>query len=302
MKPIPVFSKTSGLNVNADAGTIDYDFKNGIAQLQVAADVDINDKGRIHLTQGGFTVLEAETFYSLWRDERDTYVCKGSNLYLVNADLSTTLLYTGLNGDWVYFCQVQDEVLFSDGLAHKTIKAQEVIPWPYTDRRSSKSLKHMLQVPPAINLTFYLGRVFFTIGDTLFWTELNLLGLYSPAHNHITFEDDITVVAAVEQGLFISTDEKTWFMRGSDPHTFKQSKAPVGPAIHRRSVALQRRDGFQLGLNQPGDCIFFTTNYGAAIGTSYGEIVILNQNTVMYPQVKNGACVVHNNQLRQVLY
>ena len=301
MNPTTIFKKSTGLNVGVSPGSLDYDFENGISQLQVAVNVDINDSGYVCLTNGGYTQLESGEFYSLWQDEQACFVCKNNFLYKVNNDLTLKELKNDLSGNWVYFCQVGKETYFSDSVVMGRIIGEEVFPWLNTTYKSPSD-RDIIPVKPGKNLTFSAGRILFTIGNVLFWTELHLLGVFSPAHNNIVFESDINVIAKVENGLFVSTDNKTWFLQGTDPHSFKQTLMPVGPAIHNHSVAMQTRDGFQLGLNQPGQCIFFTTDYGAAIGTPGGEIIIMNENTVMYPDCKTGATVLHGNQLRQVLY
>ena len=302
MELVTLYSKSIGLETLIPPSEVTFDPDTGISGLAVGVDIEIDNSGRVRLTKSGFTTLFSGSYHSLWRDTGDAFVCVGTNLYKINEDKSLHLVVGGLFGSYVDYAQLGIDTFYSNGYQHGFIRNATNNSWVYSDRTASPSLHHMKVVPAFNHLAIADNRIYFSIGDTLFWTEMGLYGLYTPARNHVAFGSKIRMIRSVKGGLFVSTENWTWFLYGHDPHSFKQSYEPMGPPAHEWSVTSQHCDGMEIGLGRPGKCFFWTCDEGLCCGTSDGDIIITNKDSLIYPKANRGASLLYGDQLLHVLW
>lgn len=71
-------------------------------------------------------------------------------------------------------------------------------------------------LPPADILAYSNGRLLSAQGQFVRYSLPYSLGLYKPGSGYIPFPDVVTLVAAVEGGVYMATAKKTWFFPGGD--------------------------------------------------------------------------------------
>jgi len=296
-----VFKKTTGINTSIDPADIKYEEESGVSELAYGVNIDITNAGRPETTQTGYSRIFSGSYHSVWRDTGDAFCGKGTELYKINSDKSLLLVRSALSGDKIDYCQIGNETYYGNGVQHGMILNSIALPWPST-RNYLDTINVMIDVPPMNHLASADGRIYFSIGNMLCWTELLIYGTYAPKSNHIMFGSKIRMIKPVDGGLFLSTEKQTWFLSGHDPHKFVQSYRPVGSASHEWSVESQYRDGLEIGLQVPGQCAFWTCNDGACVGTPSGQVIVMNKDNVIYPKSNRGASLLYGDQLLHVMW
>lgn len=72
--------------------------------------------------------------------------------------------------------------------------------------------------PPCVSIARIGGRVVGVSGNVLYWSDSLRFGLYHTARNWMPFPANCRLVAAVENiGLYVVTEDRTYFLAGVDP-------------------------------------------------------------------------------------
>lgn len=71
--------------------------------------------------------------------------------------------------------------------------------------------------PPGHIIKYYNGRIYIAANDVLWYTEPYAYELTNLAHNYISFDGRITLLAPVRDGIWISTKKETVFWKVDDP-------------------------------------------------------------------------------------
>ncbi len=78
------------------------------------------------------------------------------------------------------------------------------------------------------NLAYVFGRIWGSVGPVVYYSEPMRFGWFKLQSNYFRFESDVTMIAMVPTGLFIGTNEHTWFMGGTEPEKMSQFHAGAG--------------------------------------------------------------------------
>lgn len=103
--------------------------------------------------------------------------------------------------------------------------------WDMVPENGSRASTMGLTAPPAGHiLAHWRGRILIADGSDLCFTEPSGYELFNPA-SFFSFESRITMIAPVLDGIFVSTQEKTVFLRGDSPETLVYENRKMPPAI-----------------------------------------------------------------------
>ncbi len=294
MKPLLFCSGTSGLNTVADPVRVRYDREAGVSDLAVAVNIDIDQSGRPSRRQG-FSKAQSGNFHSLFCDGGDCYVGRDGDLFRVGSDLSLTGVRSGLAGGRIHYCQVLNEVYYSNGKENGILQGSLSRPWPTGSYHGPDTNRHFSGPPVGIHLALYRARIFIAEGNVLWWSEPHQYGLFDQAKGFARFGTDIIMVAPVANGLFVSDRTKTVFLRGV-PGEFVQEQVCTYPAIEH-TLAIDKVEGLEIGLQSPGLCRLWASPEGAMLGTAEGQLINLNKEKVIYDEnVSQGAGLLRGYQ------
>lgn len=249
-----VFRKFSGLVNTATPERMQPD------ELEIAINVDIDDRGQLHRRQG-FRKVATGKFSSLFNsNERSIYGVVDGNLCLINPNWTTRLLQAGLQDDVpLAFVQIGDTIYWScpiqSGKINQTL--QQNSPWignivgpppgpgvpalpagsfwlsPVVDPTSTlPPIRGKILSPPpfASCLAYFNGRAYLADRKTLWFTELYLYDYVDRTRDFFQFEADITMVGAVTDGIYVGTTEGVWFLapapriEGHPPGAMKRTR------------------------------------------------------------------------------
>ena len=148
--------------------------------------------------------------------------------------------------------------------------------------------------PPQGQLIEYCrGKIYVASGNTLWWTEPLQFGIHDNTANFQMFPQRITLLKAVPDGLFISSD-KTGFLK--NPSEKDTEWMPLGD--------FQAIEGAACKAPDTTDIYFFAnSNAGLVKGIEGGKIEFVTKDRLALPDYKNGghATYAHKNGHKQIL-
>ena len=307
VNPVSVYSSTIGLNtvLNPERLVSGGETPGSGIELAEAVNVAIDERGLIELRKG-FELLQSGNFHSLFcttgvpcfvvqERTRDAAIMQ------VAEDGSLKGIRSGLNQNQrMAWCAVNGDVFYSNGFQNGFIRTGRSNPWRATPYRGPDADWHFEdRVPLASHIAFRPGGQMLLAEGPAVWVnhEPFQFGLWSKAQGYFGFDSDVTMLAVVRSGFFVSDRFRTWFFRKLESgwYHYQQSlvdNAPVllGSLAHDMAV-LQ-----EIGFDQPGFACVWATTEGLVLGTDDGAIIKTSKSRIRYPEGKAaGSCLVHDN-------
>jgi len=302
MKTIVLFDKVAGLN-NVDAPTrMVYDPSNSIINLAEAVNIDVDNTGRPKRRCGFTATTRTESSHSMFTGRTGTYFIAGTVMYRLNGDATRTSIATGIVADLpMYYIEVLDTIYFANGLQKGTLVNGVYTDWSVGTYYGPTTHRQFSAPPTGTILEVYNGTMFIVVKNVLWYSERFGMNLFDLARNFIWFEDDITMVVAVKDGLYVSTTKKVVFLQGSYPDEFKQFHVSDQPAVPGTAVKVNAEDvesgnvsAFKSSMSGKG--VIWTTLSGIYFGHEGGESKCLTGNRIKLPSVSSGCAAFHDGR------
>ena len=290
-----LYAASTGLNTVTDPTRINYDAETGISDLGVAINVTIDQTGWIGRREG-FTPVLSGCVHSLYSDGKLCVYVADNTLFNLLDDYSSEVVKADLvSNNKMAYAEVNGEFYYTNGIDFGIVRATGV----YADWEAlnyvGQETNRVFDGPRAGNhLAFYTGRVFVAEGDVLWWSEPYAFSWYDRTRNFIQYPSRIKMVKPVENGLFVSDEQDTYFVSGREPKDFRQNVVAPYPAVEW-SDAIDYVETWEIGLDnlEPGLCAVWASLEGACMGSSNGIFLNLNKKKVIYPEVGTyGASIV----------
>lgn len=158
----------------------------------------------------------------------------------------------------------------------------------------------MLGAPPmAQELEHYKGRIYLAAGKLLWATELFQYDHVDKTRNYIPFEDDITMVAAVTDGLYVGTTAHLFFLDGTLSEGFARSTVMAGGVIRGSRVSVPTSRVHPEARTRPtpeDDGPVFMTTRGVCAGMANGEVFNITQDRMVFPAAQRAAALYREDQ------
>lgn len=147
-----------------------------------------------------------------------------------------------------------------------------------------------LDQPPAGNIiAYYNGRIYIAYGATVWYTEPYRYELINLADNYLMFASNVTMIHAVQDGLWLATDDETFFLAGPDVPFQKINKDNAG-VIFGTSVLLDGAD-FGIEKSYTGPVVMWASvKYGFCAGLNTGQLVYMTVNKYVLPSTYSSGC------------
>lgn len=203
-------------------------------ELAMAKNIDIDDAGQIRRRRGYHQVATG-VFHSLFTDTDDTvYGVKNGALGIINPDFSFVVLKASVNfepggslrglayaevGPTIYWSCATDSGKIDKATKTATEWGQDADRWLSPVVNPTAGLPEvrgkLLGKPPrATALAYWNGRIYMAQGRTVWATELYLYDYVDKTRTFLPFENDVTAIGAVSDGLYIGTTDNVWFLSG----------------------------------------------------------------------------------------
>lgn len=276
------------------------------SELEKAVNIDLDDVGQAHRRRGRAKVADG-AFHSIWKTATYTLGVRDGMLGIINPNYSFIEL-TSVGLDHIAYVQVGDDVYFSSRSTSGVVRSNwQVDPWG-TNTPENTWLSpvvnptptlgeiggKLLGPPPLATALEYLnGRIYLASERDLWATELYLYNYVDKTRTFIRFEDDITVVGAVTDGLYVGTKSAVWFLSG--PFGQMQRIPVIGYGALPGSVVkvpaeLVHPQGIQQDVPSK-NAVLFLTQSGLVAGFDNGTCYNLTQDKVLFPDAGNAAAL-----------
>lgn len=152
--------------------------------------------------------------------------------------------------------------------------------------------------PPVGNMVqIYNGVAYVVTGDTVFYSDAYRLELFRLDSNYISFPGHITMFAPVKDGIYVGTDDETYFLAGGQPDKFQPTMVFDYGVIPGTSV-LANAAFFETSMqsdsegNGPGEAVVWTSKRGICIGLNGGQVRNYSESKYSFPSAQRGTGLV----------
>lgn len=301
-KGIVVLSSCMGLNNKIDPTRIGFDPESGISELAVAVNIDIDSSGRVSRRKGYDRVVSGSS-HSLFPFGNVCFVVLDGSLSILYPDYSYKALIEVDEGRMSY-CAVGTRVYFANTYEKGYIENEVVYSWEKGNYVGPDTTKELYDPPIGKLLTVWNGRMFIALKEVLWYSEIFNYHAYALGENYVLFQSELRMVRAVRDGLFISTEEETYFLNGSTPKSFSQLKVADYPAVEGTDILVE---GSKLGLEEPGRRLFdgkvamWASPKGICVGRQDGLFENLTERKLVLPNAREGAGVCIDDRYVSVI-
>ena len=212
---------------------------------------------------------------------------------VVNSDIAFIKLYlTTANGEVLY-----EAVTASVGqnLMYAGDTVDLVTPLQY----------QFCDAPPHFDLaTFYRGRMYYAKGNVIYASKPLNYEMVDYANDYVQFDKPITMLHAVESGLFVSTTVETVFLSGNSIGEFSLNKVLDYGAIRGtdKRIYASTISPNTVTPKQAGNVVLWVTNRGLVGGFDNGQVANFTASEFAFDDALRGTSILREeNGLRQLL-
>jgi len=274
----------SGMNNVTDPAYLDL----SKGECELLVNVDPNNRGGF-TTRKGYTQVHALASHSGWGNGTDAYYVSAGILYHFDGTTSTAV--TVLNSDnRLCYEQVNDLVAFWSVTDKGLLLGNTLVPMdlPIGEFKVESPYGHMI--------TYFNGRLYIASGPDLYCTDAfdNSLNRCDE-RRYLVFSLDsaITLLAFVDDGLYVGSDREIAFLNGRDPYSDN------GFVVERVSnygavpyTAVKTSGSYVPASQMNGSVVIFASEHGICVGGNGGNLVNLSLNTFTLPEAQQGCAVL----------
>jgi hypothetical protein len=292
------YSRFLGLNNFLDPARLRSDEKSGAVELAKAVNVDFDITGRVSRRRG-YVLHNAADAHSLWSSGDYMFFVSGGSLYQLDAAGSAVGVRSGITqaarmsytayGEEVFYCNRYENGVIRDGRTSWSWYGQEYVgPETIWDISLSPPLGHLLAT--------FGGYLLVASGNMLYWSMPFAPYHYRLSRDFFQFQSEVVMLAPVENGVFVSDQNTTWFLRGKNPSEWTRALRADYPAIAGTSVQTGK---VRIGQDDlpDFDCTCWFSAKGICIGGGDGFFSNLTEYKLVVPQAIRGGGVFTNKRL-----
>jgi len=236
--------------------------------FQSAKNVDLTNKGHVRRRDGYRTrqTFTGQTVHSLWADGPDCFFMLDDGLCRLNEDLSYTILLSGFGPLSMNYVKMYNKTFFTNFTEIGWIDEDGVsaLPSPTDNFKNPMPAGQLIE---AYNNSLYVAR-----GNLLYYSDPTMPAQYDYRRGIIPFPSRITMLKAVDDGLWVSDSENIYFLGGSTGFDFAAAKRAEYAVIERSAVGM---DGKYLGTDSVSRSILMLTHQGICLGSTGGNFLNL---------------------------
>lgn len=278
-------------------------------ELAAAVNVDIDDVGQLRRRRGRMLV-DAARYHSLSEVGGRVLVVRNGLLGQLDASYQHTTII-GVGDGPLCYTAVGNDIYFSGGASGKIIGGR-ALPWGIADGK--RWLSPVLQPtetlgeisgrlvgspPTARILEHYKGRIYLAVENVLWGTELYLYDVVDTTKNFVVLDHAITMVAAVDDGLYVGTDQQLLFLQGTMAKGLERAIVMDAPVVFGSKVTVPYSKAHPQARSGPipeGFGPMFMTTQGVCLGLPGGQVYNLTQDHVVFPEAVRAAALYREDQ------
>jgi len=221
MKLFKVFSGTTGLNTKIDPVRLKYEPETGVQELAVAYNVDIDDTGRLSRRKG-FTERVAINSHSIFCEGGMCLFVTGDALSILYVDYTYAALRNVTVGARMRYAQVNDYIYYCNGRETGIVVTPPLsVGWLKEDYVGPETERDYVDPPVGTDIALYRGRMYVVQGNVVWASEPFGFNLFDLTRSYIAVDSEIRMIRAVKDGIYVSSQTKTYFFKGTEPSEFE---------------------------------------------------------------------------------
>lgn len=303
-KEITILKGSAGINNVSDPARLKFDPKTGLAELQVAVNVEIDDTGRISRRKSATLLTALTGAHSMFSYRNDCFVAAAGNLYRVNSDYTLLGLRSGMNvAARISYTAVDGTVYYSNGFENGIIELQGLsYAWtkpgwnePFVDdwdtpfgsgwdepfgEDYSGPLDTRMYYPPPIGhlLMAAHGRMHVAQDNIIWYSEPLAYSLFRMSQGFYQFGSRITMMVSVAGGFFVGDQEGAYFI------DLEYNKVKVSDSRPYQGSSVVLAPNTLSGLEVEGEVAMWASPKGLVIGTASGAVINITQDSLVFPE------------------
>lgn len=268
------------------------------SELEIAKNVDIDDVGQLRRRRG-YTRVSTANYHSLFTANHGAvYGVKDGVLGQILPDYSFRSIASGVGNEPISFVHVGTTVYFTSSVTSGKFDHVTGVPSPWGDLTPQQMWLSpvvnptptlppikgkLLQRPPlATALTYYNGRIYMAVGNTVWATELYLYDWVDAVKGFLPYDAEVTALATVTDGFYVGTETGVWFSSGPF-NEMRRISAQSSGAIRGSVVQLPPQLIPDQYANSTRSAVLILTQQGLCLGLDGGNLINLTQTKVIFP-------------------
>ena len=239
--------------------------------LAECRDVDIDDKFMVHRRSGfGPPIFPGGGIHSLWSNGDMCLFVQGADLKRLNPDYTATTGISGVGSSRMVYLDVAGTVYLTNGtlIGFMRDAVFNLFPDPQQTYKSPMAPGHLIE--------HFNGRIYVARDNEIWFSDPMALMRTDRRRNFKQLPSRITLMSAVDDGIYVSDLERTYFMGGGDPGEAVLIKKADYPAI---PFTAQKIDAARIGdLGLSGLAILWASRQGVCIGANGGQFSNLTRD------------------------
>lgn len=255
-------------------------------ELVYAYNIDISDKGRPSSRDGNINkVSGGGTYHSMWGDDKMCFYVVNGVLKRLHEDYTSTTLRTGVSNYHMSFCEVNDKYYYSNPAVIGYV--ENGVNTLFTDPTEDYKYAPL----PGQHIEYYNGRLYVARNQTIWYSEVNYFNQVDRRYNFIQFENEITMMRAVNDGIWVCVGDvnrqNTYFIQGATREDFTLRSFASYGCIEGSDVSIT--DAGKVGEGLTGKAVMWASDGGICIGANSGQFINITDGKVNTPNKRYGA-------------
>lgn len=276
-----VFDKFKGINNVADPNNLE------IGELSEAENIDIDNEGKAK-RRNGFTrkFQPSGKLHSLWSNDRICLFVDGTTLKRLHKDYTATTIRDNVSSLPMSYVDINEKVYYSNASVNGWVDSLGD-----DNRFSIPTANYKAKTKTGQHIEYYNGRLYIAKNETIWFTDAYNHGVIDMRMNAIKMKDEITMVKAVDDGIWISIGDindrsSVIFLSGKTPEEFISIEKSDYGAIEGTDVKI--KEAF-IGDGAEGDIVLWTSRKGICLGGNGGNFRNLTAARYEIPANRYGA-------------
>ena len=278
-----------------------------VGELEAAVNVDLDDAGQLSRRRGQ-TKVATGNFHSLTNHlglllgVKEGYLGTISRTYTFTNVVwvgQAQLAYVPVGDDLYYASTSASGRLDGELQAHAWGQPVSEGEWlspvmAPTETLGSVGGKLLGRPPMAEHLTWYNGRIYMGLGRVLWATELWLYDYVDKTRNFMTFESDITMLASMDDGIYVGTETALYFLSGSLSEGMQRKHLGDMRVVPGSDTYVPADKVHPMGrrdATRADSAAVFMTDIGIYAGFGGGEAYNLTLGTAVFPAAESAAAL-----------
>lgn len=276
----------------------------GLNAFVTGQNIDIDNDKQVH-SRRGRTLKATGSWHSIHTSlSGDLYGVRNASLGFVQPDY-THIPIVEVGNDWLTYVEIDRTMYWSSKLAHGKINLDtktnqdwgalnEQGVWWSPVLEPSNTLgqvggKLLRNPPKAEFMVYFNGRLYLALNKMIWATELFQYDYVDATRTYMMFEEDITGMAVVSDGIFVGTDANTYFLSG-DFGKMQRVLTNSSPVIKGTMIPAVLDDYPDHPIHAR-TAINFATTQGLCVGFDRGLYRNLTQDHFWFPTAESGTAI-----------